>query len=222
MAGATFRDRERLILLSGAAAAAFLALVLLAGIAGFSPGTFWSRVSSSLVIVYICARLWGHGKTLEERDNGSILAPIGQIGAMCILPVLLLQTWATSGIGVNASFADPVPHVRVGLWTRVEWSADVLVIGLFLATAMAVWIEGSTGFSSLLSRAAYVCVGFVTVDLLGCVWGVVSIAPQWRLVAALIVLSLAGTILVATMRRVERLDASPAAPPPDTPEPGAA
>jgi hypothetical protein len=34
----------------------------------------------------------------------------------------------------------------------------------------------------------------------------VSLIPQWRLVAALIVLSLAGTILVATLRRVERLD----------------
>jgi hypothetical protein len=43
----------------------------------------------------------------------------------------------------------------------------------------------------------------------------ISLVPQWRLVAALIVLSFTGTILVATLRRVERLDevdARPVAP----------
>jgi hypothetical protein len=37
-------------------------------------------------------------------------------------------------------------------------------------------------------------------------WGVISLVPQWRLVAALLVLSLAGTVAVAALRRIERLD----------------
>ena len=44
MAGTTFRDRERLVLLSGAAAAAFFALVLLARIVGMSFGSFGGKV----------------------------------------------------------------------------------------------------------------------------------------------------------------------------------
>jgi hypothetical protein len=71
---------------------------------------------------------------------------------------------------------------------------------------MAVWIEQSTGVSTLVSRASYAVVGFLTLDLLAAAWGMVSLLPQWRLVAALIVLSFTGTILVATLRRVERLD----------------
>jgi hypothetical protein len=71
---------------------------------------------------------------------------------------------------------------------------------------MAVWIEESDGVSALVSKASYAVVGFLTLDLLAAAWGMVSLIPQWRLVAALIVLSLAGTILVATLRRVERLD----------------
>ena len=49
-------------------------------------------------------------------------------------------------------------------------------------------------------------VGFLTLDLLGAVWGLFSLGPQARLVVALVVLSLVGPILVATLRRVERLD----------------
>jgi len=206
VAGTTFRDRERLVLLSGAAAAAFFALVLLARIVGMPFGSFGGKVAVSLILVYLCARCWGHAKTLEERGTHDTLSLIGRAGAPVILFVLLAQTWVTSSIPVSASLADPLPHLTIGLWTRVEWSADVMVIGLFLATATAVWIEDSTGLSAQLSRVCQVCIAVLTLDLLACVWGMVSILPQWKLVAALMVLSLAGTVLVATFRRLERLD----------------
>jgi hypothetical protein len=206
VAGEGFRRRERLVLFSGAAAAAFLALSLVAAIAGSPLGTDANRVASSLVLLYLCARLWGHAKTLEERGVCGALSRIGRAGAPCILFVLLVQTWVTSSIDARVSLDGAVPHLHVSTWTRVEWTADVAVIGLFLVTAMAVWLEGSTGWSALVSRASYVVVGFLTLDLLGGVWSLFSLTPQWRLVTALIVLSLAGTILVATLRRVERLD----------------
>jgi len=201
-----FRSRERLILFSGAAAAAFIALSLVATIAGSPLGGGANRLASSLVLLYFCSRLWGHATTLAERGVYASLARIGRIGAPFILFVLLVQTWVTSSIDVSPSLASPMPQLNVGTWTRVEWTADVAVIGLVLLTAMAVWLEGSTGLSSLVSRASFVVVGFLTLDLLGAVWGLLSLGPQLRLVAALAVLSLAGPILVATLRRVERLD----------------
>jgi len=222
VAGGPFEARERVILWSGVAAAGVFALVLLAWIAGMSLGSFGGKLAVSLVAVYLCARMWGHGKTLDERDDDSILAPIGLAGAMCVLPVLLLQTWFTQSLGLHLSLSDPLPGFVISLWTRVEWSADILVMGLFLLTATAVWIEGTNGLSAVLSRISYVVVGFLTLDLLGCAWGIVSVRPQWRLVLALIVLSFFGTIIVATVRRVERLDESAPAVPPETPEPGAA
>jgi hypothetical protein len=209
VAGEAFRGRERLILFSGAVAAAFVALCLVATIAGSSLGSGGARVASTLVLIYLCARLWGHAKTLEERGSFNSLSRIGRVGAPFILLVLLAQTWVTSGIDVNLSLALPVPVVHITTWTRVEWTADVAVTGLFLLTAMAVWLEGSTGWSSLVSRASFVVVGFLTVDLLGAVWGLFSLGPQVRLVIALVVLSFAGPILVATLRRVERLDELP-------------
>ena len=220
MAGTTFRDRERLILLTGAAAAAFVALVTVAGIAGISLGSLGGKVASSLVVLYLCARLWGHARTLEERGDGSVLAPVSKTAAACALPVLLVQTWFTNSLSVHASIADPVPHLVVGMWTRVEWTADVLVLGLFLITAMSVWTQGTDGVSALLARIAYAVVGFLTLDLLGCVWGTVRIEPQVRLVAALLVLSFAGTIVVATVRRLERLDEPPTVAPPAAPPAG--
>jgi len=206
VAGAAFRGRERLILFSGAVAAAFVAVCLVAMIAGSSLGSGGNRIASSLVLLYLCARLWGHAKTLEERGSFNGLSAIGRVGAPFILLVLLAQTWVTSSIDVNVSLASPVPVVHITTWTRVEWTADVVVIGLFLLTAMAVWLEGSTGWSSLVGRASFVVVGFLTLDLLGAVWGLFSLGPQVRLVIALVVFSLAGPILVATLRRVERLD----------------
>jgi hypothetical protein len=208
VAGTTdFRDRERLVLYTGSAAAAFVALMLVAAFAGTSFGTLGGRLATSLVVLYLCARLWGHAKTLEERGVDALLSTVTRYAAPCILLVLLAQTWVTSSIDVRVSIiGGMLPQIHIGTWTRVEWTADILVIGLFLVTAMAVWIEESDGVSALVSKASYAVVGFLTLDLLAAAWGMVSLIPQWRLVAALIVLSLAGTILVATLRRVERLD----------------
>jgi hypothetical protein len=202
-----YRDRERLVLFSGIAAATFAAVMLLAAIAGMSFGAPGSRLATSLVALYLCARLWGHAKTLEERGVDELLSRVSAYGAPCIFLVLLAQTWVTSSINVRLTIAGGMmPQLHIGVWTRVEWTADILVIGLFLVTAMAVWIEESTGVSSLVSRASYAVVGFLTLDLLAAAWGMISLIPQWRLVAAMIVLSFTGTILVATLRRVERLD----------------
>jgi hypothetical protein len=206
VAGEAFRSRERLILFSGAAAAVFVAVCLVAAIAGTALGSGANRIATSLVLLYLCARLWGHAKTLEERDTFNGLSAVGRVGAPFILLVLLVQTWVTSSIDVSVSLAPVIPYVHITTWTRVEWTADLAMIGLFLLTAMAVWLEGSTGWSSLVSRASFVVVGFLTLDLLGAVWGLYSLGPQVRLVIALVVLSLAGPILVATLRRVERLD----------------
>jgi hypothetical protein len=101
-----------------------------------------------------------------------------------------------------------MPQLHVSPFTRLDWSADVLVFVLFLATAIAVWVDRADGASLLLSRVAYAVLGVLGIDLLAAVWGVVSLVPQWRLVASLLVLALGGTILVGTARRVERLDES--------------
>lgn len=206
MAGSHFRDRERLVLFSGIAAATVVAAMLLFAIAGSPFGTDGSRVATSLVLLYLCARMWGHAKTLEERGANKALSAVARIGAPCIFVILLAQTWVTSTIDARVTIAGGMPHLHVSMWARIEWTADVLVVALFLVTAMAVWIEQSRGLSTLVSRASYVFVGFLTADLLGAVWGAISLASQWRLVAALVVLSFTGTILVATLRRVERLD----------------
>jgi hypothetical protein len=218
VAGTTdFRDRERLVLFTGIAAATFVAVMLLGAIAGMSFGTPGGRLATSLVVLYFCARLWGHAKTLEERGVNEVISTVSRYGAPCILLVLLAQTWVTSSIGVHISILGGVrPQLEIGTWTRVEWSADILVIGLFLITAMAVWVEESEGPSTLVWKASCAVVGFLTLDLLAAAWGMISLIPQLRLVAALIVLSFTGTILVATLRRVERLDEGyaeePAAP----------
>ncbi len=218
MAGTTdFRDRERLVLFTGIAAATFVALMLIGAIAGMSFGMPGSRLATSLVVLYLCARLWGHAKTLEERGVDELLSTVSRYGAPCIFLVLLAQTWVTSSINVRMSIAGAaLPQLQIGTWTRVEWTADILVIGLFLITAMAVWIEQSEGVSALVSKASYAVVGFLTLDLLAAAWSMISLLPQWRLVAIMIVLSFTGTILVATLRRVERLDEGyaeePAAP----------
>ena len=205
------------MLFSGIAAATFVALMLIAAIAGMSFGMTGGRLATTLVVLYLCARLWGHAKTLEDRGVDGLLSTMCWYAAPCIFLVLLAQTWVTSSIDVRLDIVGGMlPQIHISTWTRVEWTADILVIGLFLVTAMAVWIEQSEGLSTLVSKASYAVVGFLTLDLLAGAWGMISLLPQWRLVAALIVLSFTGTILVATLRRVERLDErideEPAAP----------
>jgi TctA family transporter len=69
-----------------------------------------------------------------------------------------------------------------------------------------VWIEESEGWSALCSRIANPVIVILSLDLLAGAWRVISLVPQWRLVAALLVLSLTGTVAVAALRRIERLD----------------
>jgi hypothetical protein len=201
-----YRGRERLVLASGLVAACAVTALLVAAIAGASPGRSAGRLVFSLVLLYLCARMWGHGATLEERGTRAALGRAARLASPVVLVLLVVQTWATS-TAVHITFGlDVSPHVDTSVFTRLEWTADVAVFALFLLTATSVWIEGSTGVSAVCSRIAGVFVVFVSLDLFAGAWGVWSLLPQWRLVTALVVLSLAGTIAVATLRRIERLD----------------
>jgi hypothetical protein len=200
-----FRARERLVLFAGLTAAGLVALALVAGFAGSPLGQSGNRFVFSSVLVYLCARMWGHGSTLEEHDIRAALGRIARLGAPLILLLLLVQTWGSSSIDIRLGL-DFVPHVEVSALTRLEWTADIAVFALFLLTATNVWIAGTAGWSALCSRVANVLVVVLALDLLAAAWGVISLTPQWRLVGALLVLSLAGTIVVATVRRLEQLD----------------
>lgn len=201
----TFRARERFVLFAGIAALSFLMGELLASLAGSPLGSDANNLASTLVSIYLCARLWGHARTLAERGGHELLARVGGVGAPAILFLLLVQVWSGS-IGIRLSFSGLQPHFHVSPFTRLEWSADVAIFVLFLAAAIAVWVDRAAGTSRLLSRAAFTILGALGVDLLLAVWGVVSIVPQVKLVLALVVLALGGTVLVGTVRRVERLD----------------
>jgi hypothetical protein len=193
-----YRERERLVLFTGLVAASVLTLATIASIAGAQPGRSVGRFAFSLVLLYLCARLWGHATTLAERGVRERLAAVGRIGAPIIFLLLLLQTWRTT-MGMRLTLVSlPMPELHLDTITRVEWSADVTVFGLFLTTAIAVWLDRSAGVSRLLSLGAYTVIGCLTLDLLAAAWGLVSLTPQARLVAALFV--------VAIVRRVERLD----------------
>jgi hypothetical protein len=200
-----YRTRERFVLFAGVAAVSLLMVELLAQLAGTPLGGDMSKLVSTLVFLYLCARLWGHARTLEERGGHELLARVGTLGAPAILFLLFVQTWSGS-IGIRLSFSGFEPHFHVSPFTRLEWSADVAIFVLFLATAIAVWVAGAGGASRLLSRAAFAVLGALGVDLLAAVWGIVSIVPQVKLVFALVVLAVGGTVLVGTVRRVERLD----------------
>jgi hypothetical protein len=200
-----FRARERLVLGSGLAAAVLVACALVAGIAGAPLGTTGNRFVSSVVLLFLCARMWGHGSTLEERGSHALLGRVARLGAPVVFLLLLAQTWGSMSISLELS-GNLLPQVHVGVLARLEWTADIAVFALFLLTATNVWIEESAGWSALCSRVANVMIVILSLDLLAGTWGVVSLVPQWRLVAVLLVLSLAGTVAVAALRRIERLD----------------
>jgi hypothetical protein len=153
--------------------------------------------------------MWGHGSTLEERGSKELLGRVARLGAPVVFLLLLVQTWGSMSIHFELT-GNFVPQIQIGLLTRLEWTADIVVFALFLLTATNVWIEESAGWSALCSRIANVMIVILALDLLAGAWGVVSLVPQWRLVAVLLVLSLAGTIAVAALRRIERLDDVPA------------
>jgi len=200
-----YQERERLVLLSGLVAAGAVALTLLATIAGSRPGDTIGRLVTSLVLLYLCARIWGHASTLEERDRYATLGRYARLGAPVIFLLLLAQSWISTGISVDLSL-NFTPHIHVSALTRLEGTADVAVFALFLLTATSVWIERSTRASAVANRLAIVLVGALSLDLLAGIWSVFSLTSQLRLVAALVVLSLAGTIVIGTLRRIERLD----------------
>jgi hypothetical protein len=224
MGDMNFRDRERLVLWSGAAAASLLALVLLTFLMGTPVGRDWTRISTSVLLLYLCARIYGHARTLAERGVNETLARLATPGAAVLLLVLLVQAWSS-----RLQLRIGIPEVGAGeitAWTRLEWTGDVAVFALFLVTGMAVWIHGGEETSRIVALISNLVVGFFTLDLFGGVWGVWSLASQWRLLGSLFVLSLLGTLLVAIARRIERLgDEDPPEPPellgvPDAPPPG--
>ena len=200
-----FRTRERLVLGSGLVAAGLVAFTLVAGIAGSGIGLTGDRFVSSAVLLFLCARMWGHGSTLEERGSQHLLGRVARLAAPVVFLLLLVQTWRSPSLHLTLG-GNLFPQLHIGLLMRLEWTADIAVFALFLLTATNVWLEESKGWSTLCSRVANVLIVFLSLDLLAAAWGVISIVPQWRLVAALLVLSLAGTIALAALRRIERLD----------------
>jgi hypothetical protein len=116
-----YRERERLVLFTGLAAAGVLTLTAIAGIAGAHPGKTVSRIAFSLVLLYLCARLWGHATTLAERGVRERLAVVGRLGAPIIFLLLLLQTWRTT-MGMRITLMSlPAPEVHIATLTRIEW-----------------------------------------------------------------------------------------------------
>jgi hypothetical protein len=204
-----FRTRERLVLGCGLVAAGLVAAALVAGIAGSPLGTTGTRFVSSVVLLFLCARMWGHGSTLEERGSKELLGRIARLAAPIVLLLLLVQTWRSMSIHLTLG-GNFLPQVHFGLLTRLEWTADIAVFALFLLAATNVWIEESEGWSRLFSRIASVLIVILSLDLLAGAWSIVSLLHQLKLVAVLLVLSLAGTIAVAALRRIERLDDVPA------------
>lgn len=200
-----FRARERLVLGTGLVAAGLVAASLVAGIAGSPLGTTGTRFVSSVVLLFLCARMWGHGSTLEERGSKELLGRIARLAAPIVLLLLLVQTWRSMSIHLTLG-GNFLPQIHFGLLARLEWTADIAVFAFFLLTATNVWIGESEGWSALCSRVASVLIVILSLDLLGGAWSVISLVPQWRLVAVLLVLSLVGTIAVAALRRIERLD----------------
>jgi hypothetical protein len=201
--------------------------VIVAGLAGASLGEGAGKLSATLVALYLCGRIYGHAETLVERGTYEGPARWTAIAAPVLFLIPFVQTWGSSyRPHISLSFGSAMPSVEISSWTRVEWSADVLTFTLFLSTAMAVWVIASERASSTLSMVAQAVLAFFTIDLLRAAWGVWRVVPQWRILAALLVLSVSGAVLVATLRRIERLDESPPEPPADppaaeTPEPPA-
>jgi hypothetical protein len=202
---ADYHSRERFVLLTGAAAVALLTLLFVAGIAGMPLGSFFNRVAVTLVLLYLCARFWAHAQTLADRGVHEPLANVGVLAAPVVFLLLFAQTWTTPGVHLTLGL-DLLPHLDVSLFTRLEWTADIAVVTLFFATAIAVWADADGTVSALLSQIAYAVLGILAVLLLASTWGVVSVTSHVRLVCALVVLALGGVILVATVRRLERLD----------------
>ena len=211
-----FRRRERIVLLVGAAAIAFVGLELLAAIAGHPLASGLVKLGSLLVSFYLCARIAGHAATLEERGADERLARFAWFASPVIFLVLLVQTVHAST--PRLSFVGFAPHLGLGAGVRFELTCDVALFALFLVTCMAVWVGESDGVSASLTRISYVVVALLSVGLLALIWGTIGASVgTFRLLASLFVLSVVGWLLVAILRRVERLDEEPPDAPPSAP-----
>ena len=207
-----FRMRERIVLFAGAAAIAFAGLDAIASIAGHSLGSAAARLGSLLVSFYLCARIAAHSLTLRERGADERLPRFALFASPVIFLVLLVQTLHASTPRI--SLGGVTPGVHLGAGVRFELTCDVALFALFLVTCMAVWVEESNGPSASLTRIAYVVVAVLSLGLLGLIWGTIGISVgTFRLLASLFVLAVVGWLLVAILRRVERLDEEPPAGP---------
>ena len=203
-----YRMRERIVLFSGAAAIAFAGLDVLTAIAGHPFGSAAAKLGSLLVSFYLCARIAGHAMTLEEHGANERLGRFALLASPVIFLVLVVQTFHAST--PHLSLTGFAPHVSLGPGVRFELTCDIALFALFLVTCMAVWVEESRGPSASLTRVSYIVVALLSVCLLGLVWGTIGISVGIaRIVGALFVLAVVGWLLVAILRRVERLDEEP-------------
>src|SRR5262249_48600339 len=176
-----FPTRERFVLVTGAAAVSLLMLLWVAGIAGIVLGSFFAGIAVTLALLYLCARFWAHAQTLSDRQVHETLAGAGVLAAPVVFLLLFAQTWTTAGIHLSLG-GDFLPHLHVSLFTRLEWTADIAVFTLFLATAIAVWTDEADRPSALLSKIAYAVFGLLGALLLAATWGVVPVFAHVRLV----------------------------------------
>jgi hypothetical protein len=219
-----FRTRERIVLFLGAAAAGFLAFDLLAAIAGHSLGSPGARLATVLLVLYLGGRVAGHAKTLQERDEHLGLARGAWIASPFLTLVLLIQVVSEHAmvqpIGLPWFPGGGTPQLTG--WGRLELTADVAVFALFIVTCIAVWHANAHTLGSALGRIISALTILFALDLVAVIWSIVDLVPQWRMAAGLFVIAVFGTIVVATLRRIERLDewepphapASPTAPQP--------
>lgn len=220
MAGMDYRLRERVVLFSGAAAIGFVGLDVLMAIAGHPLGSAASKLGSLLVSFYLCARIAGHALTLDERGANERLGRFALLASPVILLVLVIQTFHAST--AHLSLVGFAPHVSLGPGVRFELTCDLALFALFVVTCMAVWVEKSTGMSASLTRVSYVVVAVFSLVVFALIWGRLSTSVAIvRAVSSLFVLSIVGWLLVAILRRLERLDEEPpdgpASPLPTTP-----
>jgi hypothetical protein len=203
-----YRTRERIVLFSGAAAIAFVGLDVLTAIAGHPLGTALAKIGSLTVSFYLCARIAGHALTLAEHAANERLARFALYASPVIFLVLVVQTFHAST--PNLSLVGFTPHLSLGPGVRFELTCDLALFALFLVTCMAVWVEESSGVSASLTRVSYVVVTLFSLAVLGLIWGTLKISTGLaRTVASLFVLAVVGWLLVAILRRVERLDENP-------------
>jgi hypothetical protein len=178
------------------------ALILIGGIVGKSVPNGTGRLVGAVFLFYACARIATHAKTLEERGTNEALARVAWLASPVVLLLLLLQMVNPGHLEFSFSTG-----IAFSSWLKLTLTADVAVLALFLVTCMTVWCEDSVGLSTSLGRMASAFVALLSLVLLFAIWtSPLAFVHHAQLIASLLVLSIAGTILVAVIRRIERLD----------------